>query len=102
METKQKKISVFFIAAIVFGALALICLISNMIYYISTIKEYMVYGYTFKEIAPYIYVMLQPLEIFGGVSLILFALDAILKKMPEKDKKEVEKLLKENSIVSEE
>ena len=102
MQNQQKKISVFFIAAIVFGALALICLISNMIYYISTIKEYMAYGYAFKEIAPYIYVMLQPLEIFGGVSLILFALDAILKKMPGSNKNQVEQSLEETSIKSEE
>ena len=102
MENQQKKISVFFIAAIVFAALAVICVISNMIYYISTIKEYMAYGYTFKEVAPYIYVMFQPLEIFGGVSLILFALDTIIKKMPDKNKEEVETSLEDNLITPEE
>ncbi len=102
MENPKKKVSLFFIAAIVFAALALICVISNMVYYVSTIKEYMAYGYTFKEVAPYIYVMLQPLEIFGGVSLILFALDAILKKMPDSNKKEVEQSFDDVSTTSEE
>ena len=102
MENKQKKISVFFIAAIVFAALALICVVSNMIYYLSTIKEYMAYGYTFKEVTPYIYVMLQPLENFGGVALILFALDAIIKKMPNSNKKDVSQSSEETSNITEE
>lgn len=84
MNNKQKnKPSIFFILGIVFGAIGIICFIMNLIYIISSISAYVAYGYSvWTMISSSIYSIFQPLEVFGGVSAILFALNAIINRLP--------------------
>lgn len=83
MEIKtKKKLSVYVVFAIIFGAIGVICFICNIIGFITTTTYYVAQGYTFGEIFfSSLYQLVQPLEMFGGVSLILFALNTIIKKL---------------------
>ncbi|MFA0816365.1 MAG: hypothetical protein ACC608_11320 [Anaerofustis sp.] len=80
---KKQKTKAFFILGIVFGVLALVGFVGNLIYAISNISYYVAYGYALSAVLPsYLYQVLQPVAALGGISAILFALNVIINRMP--------------------
>ncbi len=101
-KQKNQKNKVFFILGIVFGVLALIGFVGNLIYAISNISYYVGYGYTLSAVLPsYIYQILTPIGTLGGVSAILFALSVIINKgivsVSEDTEPEMDEEVKEQS-----
>ncbi len=86
---KKKKLSIFAIFAIIFAVIGVICFIGNLINFLKTISYYVSQGYPLGDVLSEmlyssIYQILQPLAGFGGVSLLLFALNSIIERLPVK------------------
>lgn len=82
-QTKQKT-KAFLILGIVFGVLALLGFVGNLIEAVRNISYYVAYqGYSLSIVLPsYLYQVLQPVAALGGISAILFALNVIINRMP--------------------
>lgn len=84
---KKKKLSVYGIFAIIFGAIGALCFIYNLIIFTRAIVYYAQLGIPFSQllnefILPSFYQIAEPLATFGGMSLLLFAVNKIIKNLP--------------------